>query len=198
VIGHGWRILWIGSLVLTAVCGFAYGWQERLENPPLFIMTRGKEPPEDVLLRKGRYDQAANVILASINNEKKDYFKYQSVATVYYVRATKDRVNREKWIGQAASYEAKSVSIAPNDPTNVASAAFGLDRIADVSSQPCPYYQTASQYAQDAMGELKSDAIFVGDEKMPTQPIRDDLEKLLGRISGKINAKCQNKQRAQP
>jgi hypothetical protein len=98
-----WHKLWIISLLLTALFGFAYGWSQREENPPHSI-TREKEPPEYRLLKKGRYDEAAKTILESIKDERKDYRRYQDVATVYYARAAKDPANREKWIDQASSY----------------------------------------------------------------------------------------------
>ena len=69
-----WRKLWVGSLFLTALCGFAYGWKERDENPPP-IITIEKEPPEIRLLKKGRYDEAAKAILDSIKDERKDFRK---------------------------------------------------------------------------------------------------------------------------
>jgi hypothetical protein len=188
-----WRKLWIGSLVLAALCGFAYGWHQRSVNPPFVITRKSEEPPEVKLLRRGRYDEAAKAILDSIKDEKKDYFKYQSVAAVYYARAVKDPSNREKWAEQAALYVGKSVSLAPDDSINLISAAIGVDRIGEVSSQPCPYYEKADQYAQDAMRQLTSASIFVGDEKMPTQPIRDKVGKLLRELQVKIEAKCPNK-----
>jgi hypothetical protein len=188
-----WRKLWIGSLVLAALCGFAYGWHERSVNPPFVITRKTEEPPEVKLLRKGRYDDAARATLDTIKDEKKDYFKYQSVAAVYGARAVKDPSNREKWAEQAAFYLGKSVSLAPNDSINLMAAAFGIDRIGDISSQGCPYYERARHYAQDSMGQLTSDSIFVGDEKMPTKPIRDELAKFLTRLQGKMEAKCTNK-----
>jgi hypothetical protein len=189
----GWRKLWIGSLVLAALCGFIYGWKQRSENPPFIITGKAEEPPEMKLLRKGRYDDAAKAALDSIKDEKKDYFKYQSVAAIYATRAVKDPSNREKWAQEAASYLARSVSLAPDDSMNLMTAAFGTDRIGDISSQGCPYYEKARHYAQDAMTQLKSDSIFVGDEKMPTQPIRDEFGKFLKSLQDKIETKCANK-----
>lgn len=188
-----WRKLWIGSLVLAALCGFAYGWHERSVNPPFVITRKTEEPPEVKLLRKGRYDEAAKAALDSIKDEKKDYFKYYSVAAVYGARAVKDPSNREKWLEQAAFYVDKSVSLASDDSINSMDAAFNMDRIGDISNQSCPYYEKARKYAQDAMGQLKSDSIVVGDEKMPTQPIRDEIGKLLKNLQGKIEARCTNK-----
>jgi hypothetical protein len=189
----GWRKLWISSLLLAAVCGFIYGWKQRFENPPFNITIKTEEPPEVKLLRKGRYDEAAKVTLDSIKVEKKDYFKYQSVAAVYYARAIRDPSNREKWAEQASFYVDKSVSLAPDDFVNLMGAAFGVDRIGDISSQGCPYYEKARNYARDAMSQLKNDSIFVGDEKMPTQPIRNEIGKLLGTLQGKIETKCASK-----
>jgi hypothetical protein len=188
-----WRKLWIASLVLAILCGFIYGWKQRSENPPFVITRKAEEPAEVKLLRKGRYDDAAKAALDSIKDEKKDYFKYQSVAAIYATCAVKDPSNREKWAGQAAFYLGKMVSLAPDDFMNLMEAAFGFDRIGDISSQGCPYYEKARHYAQDAMSQLKSDSIFVGDEKTPTQPIRDELEKFLKRLQGKIETKCTNK-----
>ena len=184
-----WRKLWVSSLLLTALCGFAYGWKVREENPPP-IITREKEPPEYRLLKKGRYDEAAKTILDSIKGDRKDYLRYQEVATIYYARATKDPANREKWIEQASSYVDKSVSLAPSDPMNLMFAAFDIDRIGDASGQSCVYYGKASKYAQEAINELKNDSIFVGDEKMPTQPIRDEIKKLLASLEDKTATKC--------
>jgi hypothetical protein len=187
-----WRKLWISSLLLAALCGFMYGWKRRSENPP-FVTTIKVEGPEVRLLRKGRYDDAAKAILDSVKDEKKDYFKYESVAAVYGARAVKDSSNREKWIEQAAFYVDKSVSLAPDDPLNLTEAALTIDRIGDISSQSCPYYEKARQYAQGAMNQLKSDSIFVGDEKMPTQPIRDELGTLGKRLQDKIETRCSTK-----
>ncbi len=193
MLSANWRKLWIGSLVLAALCAFTYGWKHRLENPPFIITRKAEEPLEAKLLRKGRYDDAAKVILDSIKDEKKDYFKYQSVAAIYAARAAQDPPNREKWTGQAAFYVGKMVSLAPDDSINLMTAAFAIDRIGDISSQGCPYYEKARQYAQDAMSQLKSDSIFVGDEKMPTQPIRDELGKLQKSLQSKIETKCASK-----
>ena len=187
-----WRKLWISSLLLTALFGFAYGWKQRDENPPPLI-TKGKESPEYRLMKKGRYDEAAKAILESIRDEKKDYMKYQEVATIYYARAVKDPANREKWIEQASSYVDKSVNLAPTDPINQMLAAFYVDRIGDASSQPCAYYTKAGEYAKQAINELQNDSVFVGDEKMPTQPIRDEIGKLLTSLQGKTATKCANK-----
>jgi hypothetical protein len=188
----GWRKLWITSLLLTALSGFAYGWRQRSENPPFIITTKSKEPPEMKLLRKGRYDEAAKAALSSIKDEKKDYFEYYSVAAIYWARAGKDRTNREKWVEQAAFYVDKGVSVAPNDPINLMEAAFRMGGIADSSSQSCPFYERARQYGQDAMSQLKGDSIFLGDEKTPTQPIRDDIAQFLNNLQGKIETKCTN------
>jgi hypothetical protein len=187
------RNLWIGSLVLAALCGFVYGWHQRSVNPPFVITRKTQEPPEMKLLRKGRYDEAAKAVLDSIKDEKKDYFRYYSAVAVYGARAVKDPSNREKWLEQATFYVDKSVSLAPNDSINSMDAAFNMDRLGDISNQGCPYYEKAHQYAQDAMGLLKSDSIVVGDEKMPTQPIRDEIGKLLENLRGKIETKCANK-----
>ena len=179
--------------MLAALCGFAYGWEQRLENPPFVITIKGEDPPELKLLRKGRYDEAVRAILDSIKGEKKDFIKYQSVAVIYGSRAVKDPSNREKWVEQAALYVDKSVSLAPNDYMALMGAALSMDRIGDISSQGCPYYEKARHDAQDATSQIKSDSVWVGDEKMPTQPIRDDLGKLLKSLQGKIEAKCMNK-----
>ena len=188
-----WRKLWIGSLALAALCGFIYGWKHRSENPPFIITRKTEEPPELNLLRKGRYDDAAKAALDSIKDEKKDYFKYQSVSAIYAARAVQDPSNREQWVGQAAFYLGKMVSLAPDDSMNLVTAAFGTDRIGDISSQGCPYYEKARHYAQDAMTQLRSDSISVGDEKMPTQPIRDELGKFQKSLQSKIETKCPNK-----
>lgn len=187
------RKLWIGSLVLAALCGFIYGWQQRSENPPFIITRKSEELPEIKLLRKGRYDDAAKAALDSIKDERKEYFKYQTVAAIYGARAVKDPSNREKWAEQAAFYVGKSVSLAPDNSMNLMEAAFGIDHIGDISGQGCPYYEKARHYAQDAMSQLKSDSIFAGDEKMPTQPIRDELGKFQKSLQSKIETKCANK-----
>ena len=188
-----WRKLWVSSLVLAALCGFTCGWRDRSENPSFVITTKSEEPPEMKLMRKGRFDEAAKTILGAIKDEKKDYHEYQSVAMVYAARATKDPANREKWLQQAVFYVDRSVSLAPDDGINSMSAAFGMDRLGDLSSQGCPYYLKARQLADDALSHLKSDSISAGEEKMPTQPFRDDIGKLLGRLQGKIAASCANK-----
>ena len=76
---------------------------------------------------------------------------------------------------------------------NLMFAAIYTDRIGDASGQPCVYYGKAGKYAQEAINELKNDSIFVGNEKMPTQPVRDEIGKLLKTLQGKTETKCTNK-----
>lgn len=159
----------------------------------MLVTIKGKEPPGLALLRKGRYDEAVKTILSSIKDEKRDCLRYQEVAAVYTARAAKDPSNRETWAQQAAFYEAKSVAASGNEPVILISAASGLDHVGDVSAQPCGYYKMASQDAQHAMDGLKSDAIYIGDEKTPTKPLRDDAGKLLDGLQGKIKSKCSSK-----
>jgi hypothetical protein len=188
-----WRKLWVASLAFAALCGFFYGWRQRSENPPFVITRKAEDPPEIRLLRKGRYDEAAKAALESIKDEKKEYFKYQGVAAVYAARAVKDPTNREKWAGQAALYIDKSVSLAPTDSINLLEAALSIERIGDISGQSCPYYERAREYAQNGMSQLKDDCIFVSEERVPTQPIRNEFSKLLGTLQSKIAASCGQK-----
>jgi len=188
-----WRKLWVASLAFAALCGFLYGWRQRSENPPFVITRKAEEPPEIRLLRKGRYDEAAKAALESIKDEKKEYFKYQSVAAVYAARAVKDPTNREKWAGQASLYIDKSASLAPDDSINLLDAAMSTERIGDISGQSCQYYEKAREYAQTGMSQIKSDCIFVSDERVPTQPIRNEFSKLLGTLQSKIAARCGQK-----
>jgi hypothetical protein len=119
LLNAAWKKFWAASIALAALSGFFYGWRQRSENPPFVITRRTEAPPETKLLRKGRYEEAAKVVLESIKDEKKEYFKYQSVAVVYAARALRDPTNREKWAGQAALYIDKSVSLAPTDSINL-------------------------------------------------------------------------------
>jgi hypothetical protein len=187
-----WQKLWILSLALAALFGFSYGWEQNSDNPSVRTI-KSQEPPEVKLLRRGHYDEAARAILDSIKDEKKDYWRYQSVAAVFCARAQNDPSNREKWYEEATGYIDKSVSLSPKDPVNLMSAAFSVERIGDFSKRPCPYYERATKYAQDAMSQLKTDSIFAGDEKMPTQPIRDEIEKHLNSLEEKTKTKCANK-----
>jgi hypothetical protein len=123
LLNAAWKKFWAASIALAALSGFFYGWRQRSENPPFVITRRTEAPPETKLLRKGRYEEAAKVVLESIKDEKKEYFKYQSVAVVYAARALKDPTNREKWAGRAALYMDKSVSLAPTDSINLLEAA---------------------------------------------------------------------------
>ena len=189
-----WPKLWISSLVVAALFGFGYGWKRARDNP-IFGMTQAKvvEPPEVKLLRKGRYDEAANAILDSIKDEKKDSWRYQSVAAVYYARAQNEPTSREKWLAEANSYIEKSIDLSPDDFVNLMSGAFGIERIGDSSSRSCPYYAKATEHARSALAQLKGDSVSAGDEKIPTEPIRADIEKHINGLNDKIKTKCPDK-----
>jgi hypothetical protein len=189
-----WPKLWISSLVVAALFGFGYGWKRARDNP-IFGMTQAKvvEPPEVKLLRKGRYDEAANAILDSIKDEKKDSWRYQSVAAVYYARAQNEPTDREKWLAEANSYIEKSIDLSPDDFVNLMSGAFGIERIGDSSSRSCPYYAKATEHARSALAQLKGDSVSDGDEKIPTEPIRADIEKHINGLNDKIKTKCPDK-----
>ena len=193
MLNAAWKKFWAASIALAALSGFFYGWRQRSENPPFVITRKAEEPPEIRLLRKGRYDEAAKAALESINDEKKEYFKYQSVAAVYAARAVKDPTNREKWTGQASLYIDKSASLAPDDSINLLDVAMSTERIGDISGQSCQYYEKAREYAQTGMTQIKGDCIFVSDERVPTQPIRNEFSKLLRRLQTKTEAKCGQK-----
>ena len=159
-------------------------------KPSVHQLIKTDQRPEVNLLKKGRYDEAIKAALGSIQDDKKDYYQYQGVASIYYYRAIKEPSSREKWIEQSVFYIDKSVSLAPDDPLNSAQAAAALIRIGDSSDKACPYYEKARHYAQDSMSQLKGDSIFLGDEKMPNQPIRDKIAKLQNSLNGKIEATC--------
>ena len=186
--------LWISSLVVAALFGFGYGWKRSRDNP-IFGMTQAKvvEPPEVRLLRKGRYDEAANAILDSIKDEKKDSWRYQSVAAVYYARAQNEPTSREKWLAEANSYIEKSIDLSPDDFVNLMSGASGIERIGDSSSRSCPYYAKATEHARSALAQLKGDSVSVGDEKIPTESIRAEIEKHINGLNDKIKTKCPDK-----
>jgi hypothetical protein len=193
LLSAAWKKLWAASIAMAALSGFLYGWSQRSENPPFVITRKTDEPPEIKLLRKGRYDEAVKAVLESIKDEKKEYFKYQSVAVVYASRAVKDPTNREKWAGQASLYIDKSASLAPDDSINLLEAAMSTERIGDISGQSCQYYEKAREYAQTGISQIKGDCILVSDERVPTQPIRNEFSKLLGRLQTKTEAKCGQK-----
>jgi hypothetical protein len=180
--------------VLAGLFGFGYGWEQARDNP-LIGMTKTKiiEPPEVKLLKKGRYNEAAKAILDSIKDEKKDSWRYQSVAAVYFAHAQNDPSNREKFLAEAESYIEKSIRLSANDPVDLMSGAFGIEKIGDSSSQPCPYYAKATEYASSALAQLRGDSLVAGDEKVPTQPIRDDIEKHISGLNEKTKTRCLNK-----
>lgn len=189
-----WRKLWISSLVVAALFGFGYGWKHSRDNP-VFGMTEAKvvEPPEAKLLSKGRYDEAAKAVLDSIKDEKKDSWRYQSVAAIYYARAQNEPASREKWLAEANSYIEKSIDLSPDDFVNLMLGAFGIERIGDSSSRSCPYYEKATEHARGALAQLKGDSVRVGDEKIPSQPIRAEIEKHINGLNDKITTKCSGK-----
>jgi hypothetical protein len=188
VTGSTWRQLCGGSLLLAAIGGFGFGWKHRAENPPFIHGIKTKEPPEVGLLKRGHYDEAVNAALSSALYP--DEYKYRDVAGIYFYRAMKEPLNREKWIKQSVFYIEKGISAVPDDPLNSAEAAAALLRIGNSSDQACPYFRTALTYAQNSMSQLKGDSILLGDEKMPNQPIRDRVANLQNKIQGTIAAKC--------
>lgn len=192
----GWRKLWISCFVLAGLFGFGYGWKRGTDDLLTGVRetkTRIIEPPEVKLLRKGRYDEAARAILDSIKNEKKDAWRYQSVAAVYYAHAQIDPTNREKLLAEAERYIEKSIELSASDPVNVMSGAIGIEQIGDSSSHPCSYYAKATEYGQSALAQLKGDSIFAADEKIPTEPIRADIEKHMNAVSDKTKTRCLDK-----
>jgi hypothetical protein len=150
-------------------------------------------PPGVIAMRNGDYNMALSLTLASIKDEKKDYFKYLEVANIYYVRAMRENSNREKWAAQAATYAEKSASFGSDDWSALREAAAYEDHVGDLVGQGCPYYVKASGYDQQAFDSLKGDSIWAGDEKFPTQPFRDGLEKSLKSEQDKIRTKCSSK-----
>ena len=106
-------------------------------------MTKTKiiEPPEVKLLKKGRYNEAAKAILDSIKDEKKDSWRYQSVAAVYYAHAQNDPASREKFLAEAESYIEKSISLSANDPVDLMSGPSGSNKSVILPASRVPTMQ---------------------------------------------------------
>lgn len=140
--------------------------------------------------KRGHYDDAVQKALAQIRDQRRDYFQYNEVVMIYLLRSYKDEPHREEWAQQAASYIDKMASLASDNPLNLVNAAHDYERVGDLSKNGCASYTKAITLSQAAIPLLQAETVAVKDWKVPAEPIRQENDSLLQRLSEKTHSSC--------
>jgi len=142
--------------------------------------TKQAEPHEVVLqmvnyTKQGRYDDAIQIGLQSLQSQPSDEVIYEWIATTYLVRAQKDSELREQWVGKAVSYTEKALALNSRD-RDVASLhifqdARSFELAGDLSATgKCIYYERARKFLEDRVPLLQGEHLALEGKNLSTRP----------------------------
>jgi hypothetical protein len=127
-------------------------------------------------VKEGRFDEAVQVGLQSLQNQPDDEIVYQQIADVYLIRAGKDAGQRQQWLSKAVFYVEKSLSLNSKDRdvagVHVLQDARSFETIADLSMDSrCTYYDRAKKLLEG--------------KTFPLAPLREENTRRLNEVQAK-------------
>jgi len=147
-------------------------------------------------VEQGRYDDAVQIGLRSLQGGPSDETIYQQIADIYLIRAHKDPDKREQWVAKAASYTDKALSLNSKDRdvagVHLFQDARAFEMAGDLSALArCGYYERAKKLLEDRVPLLQGDEISLEGKVFPLAPLRKENEKVLEDVKAKAaNAGC--------
>ncbi|HEY6385108.1 MAG TPA: hypothetical protein VIX91_05430 [Candidatus Acidoferrum sp.] len=149
------------------------------------------------LVKQGRFDDAIQVGLHSLQNDPSDELVYQQIADTYLVRASKDADQRQQWLAKAVSYIDKSLSLNSKDRdaagVHLLQDALGLETVGSLSqTSRCIYYDRARKLLEDRVSLLQGDHLLLDGKTYPLAPLREENEKRLAEVlANRAKAGCE-------
>lgn len=144
----------------------------------------------DRYTKQGQYEEAIQVGLSALEHQPSDEIIYESIATVYLVRARKDSEHGQTWVQEAVSYTEKALSL--NSKTrDVAGAhllqgARSFESAGDVSVEKrCNYYDRARKLLEDRTPLLQGDELTLAGKTFPLEPLRKENDRVLAGVKDK-------------
>jgi hypothetical protein len=149
------------------------------------------------LVKQGRFDDAIQKGLHSLQNRPSDELVYQQIADVYLVRASKDTDQRQQWLAKAVLYIDRSLSLNSKDRdaagVHLLQDALSLETVANLSqTSRCVYYDRARKLLEDRVPLLQGDHLVLDGKTFPLAPLREENEKRLAEVlTNRAKAGCQ-------
>ena len=139
---------------------------------------------------QGRYDDAIQIGLQSLQTQPSDEVIYEGIATTYLIRAQKDSELREQWVGKAVSYTEKALALNSRDRDvaglHIFQDARSFELAGDLSAAgKCIYYERARKFLEDRVPLLQGEHLALEGKTYPLAPLRYKNEKTLAGLKGK-------------
>jgi hypothetical protein len=141
--------------------------------------------------KQGRYEDAVQVGLQSLQNGPSDEIIYQQIANVYLIRAQKDDpVQREQWVAKAVSYLENALSLNVKDKdvagVHLLLDAQGFEVAGNLSTTGrCAYYGRARKLLEDRVPLLRGDHLTLEGKDYPLAPLRNENERTLAEVKAR-------------
>lgn len=189
-----WLVGIVGSIVFVAVVlvFLNHRARERLysESPVTIVESHDVGSQMLSYTKRGRYDDAIQIGLRSLQNQRSDEPIYQQIAIVYLIRAEKDSKQREQWVTKAVSYVEKALLLNSKDKdiagANLFQEARSFEVAADLSAAGrCSYYERARKLLEDRAPLLQGDELSLEGRTLPVAPLRKENERALAEVKAK-------------
>lgn len=140
--------------------------------------------------KQGRYDDAIQIGLQSLQNQPSDEIIYEGIATVCLIRAQKDSQQREKWVETAVSYAEKALALNSKDKDVAGVHLFQDARSFEVAGDlstilRCSYYERARKLLENRAPLLQGDQLTLEGRVFPLAPLRKENERTLADVKAK-------------
>jgi tetratricopeptide (TPR) repeat protein len=189
-----WRIRG-GVLVLAFAATVALAWGLHARTSSNQSASSSEQSHNEIsqmasYTKQGRYDDAVQLGLDLLKNDPTDEIVYQQIADVYFVRAQKDRDQREEWVTKAISYIEKSLTFNSKDKDTAGVHLFqdarAFESAGDLSAdKKCAYYDRARKLLEDRASRLEGDQVTLAGRTFPLEPLRKENDRVLTGVKDK-------------
>jgi hypothetical protein len=190
-----WIVVLVGSMMFVAAA--LVFWNHHVKASANSRSSTQNVGSEDVgsqmadYLKQGRYDDAVQVGLKSLENQPSDEIIYHQIAVVYLTHAEKDAERREQWVEKAVSYVEKALSLNSKQKdtagVHLLLHARSFEVAGDLSvAARCAYYRRARKLLEERVPLLQGDQLTLEGKTFPLDPVRKENESTLNEVKGKI------------
>lgn|ERR1700730_1017772 len=198
---YAWRLAAVLAITASIVLVFIF-WNHHVKahatNQSSVVQTESHDLGSKIIdyTKQGRFDDAVQVGLQSLQNQPSDEAIYQQIADVYLIRAQKEPDQRERWVVKAVLYIEKSLSLNSKDRdaagVHLFQDARSFELAGDLSTAGrCGYYERARKLLEDRVPLLQGDHLTLEGKAYPLGPLRKENERTLAEVKEKTaKASC--------
>jgi hypothetical protein len=166
-------------------------YRDNLMERPWSLITPSERVPvvtQIAMLRKdGRFDDAIELGLRSINGHTGDDFIYQDIATTYFIRSVRDKEQSGKWARLGGEYTEKAFNANPTDIANAFNVGINYMVVGDdIDTGGCQYYRKAANIFESLVPRLQGETAETQGRTVRLAPFRKENDEYVSMLKSRL------------